>query len=204
VLRKKITDPNAGRDQSLIGRSLHWYDGEAFVIVRSSARPEIVANWIRTEAASLDRTVPVNIATMQQRLHAVSERPRFSALLLSFFALTGVLLAASGLYGLISFLVAQRTQEVGVRMAVGATPSQIVQLILGHALRWTLGGVVVGLIGTAMAVRSLRSLLFQVPPENPVMFGTAALLLIAVTIAAAWLPSLRAARIDPMVALRHE
>jgi predicted permease len=204
LLRKKITDPNMGRDLSMVGRSLHSSDGEAFVIVRSTARPEIVANWIRTEAASLDRTVPVNIATMQQRLHAVSERPRFSALLLSFFAVTGVLLAATGLYGLISFLVVQRTQEVGVRMAVGATPLQIVKLILGHALRWTLAGVVVGLIGTAMAVRSLRGLLFQVPAENPALFAMAAVLMIVVTIAAAWLPSLKAARIDPMVALRHE
>ncbi|HEY3939983.1 MAG TPA: ABC transporter permease [Bryobacteraceae bacterium] len=204
ILRKNVADPNAGRDASLVTRSLHYYDGEAFVIVRSRARPEVVAKWIRAEVGALDRTVPVNIRTMQQRLNSVSERPRFSALLLCFFALTGVLLAASGLYGLVSFLVAQKTQEVGVRMAVGATPAQIGRWILGHALRWSLGGVAVGLIGTAAAVRALGSLLFQVKAENPLLFAMAALLMILVTIAAAWMPSRRAAKIDPMVALRHE
>lgn len=202
--RKKITDPALGRDAIMAGRSLHIYDGEAFVIVRGSARPDAIANWIRTSAAALDRTVPVTIATMQERMHAVSERPRFTAVLLSLFALIGVVLAAAGLYGLISFLVLQRTREVGVRMAVGATSGQIVRLILLHALRWTLAGVAAGLVAAAIAARSLGSLLFQVRAENPALFGAAALLMIAVSVAAALAPSLRAAKIDPMIALRHE
>jgi hypothetical protein len=106
--RKKITDPALGRDAIMAGRSLHIYDGEAFIIVRGSARPDAIANWIRTSATALDRTVPVTIATMQ-RMPAVSERPRFTAVLLSLFALIGVVLAAGGLYGLISFLVLQRS-----------------------------------------------------------------------------------------------
>jgi putative ABC transport system permease protein len=202
--RKKITDPTLGRDASMTGRALHIYDGEAFLIVRGSARPDVIANWIRTSAVALDRTVPVTIATIEQRIHAVSERPRFAAVLLSLFAAVGVALAAGGLYGLISFLVVQRTREVGVRMAVGATSRQIVQLILLHALRWTLGGIAVGLITAAVAARSLGTLLFDVRAENPVLFGAAALLMIAVSIAAALAPSLRASRIDPMIALRHE
>jgi len=202
--RKKITDPTLGRDASMTGRALHIYDGEAFLIVRGSARPNAIANWIRTSAAALDRTVPVTIATMQQRMHAVSERPRFTAVLLSLFALIGVVLAAGGLFGLISFLVLKRTREVGVRMAVGATSGQIVRLILLHALRWTLGGVAIGLIATAFVARSLGSLLFQVRAENPALFGAAALLMIVVSLAAALAPSLRAAKIDPMIALRHE
>ena len=105
----------------MTGRSLHIYDREAFLIVRGSARPDVIASWIRSAAAALDRTVPVTIATIQQRMHAVSERPRFTAVLLSFFALLGMALAAGGLYGLISFLVLQRTRELGVHMAVGAT-----------------------------------------------------------------------------------
>jgi predicted permease len=202
--RTAITDPNEGRDASMTGRSLHIYDGEAFLIVRGSARPDVIASWIRSAAAALDRTVPVTIAPMQQRMHAVSERPRFTAVLLSFFALVGVALAAGGLYGLISFLVLQRTRELGVRVAVGATSGQIVQLILAHALRWTLAGVAAGLIAAALAARSLASLLFQVHAENPALFGAAALLMIAVSVAAALAPSLRAAKIDPMIALRHE
>jgi putative ABC transport system permease protein len=202
--RKAITDPNAGRDASMTGRSLHIYDGEAFLIVRGSARPDAIANWIRTSAAALDRTVPVTIATIGQRMHTVSERPRFTAVLLSFFALIGVALAAGGLYGLISFLVLQRTRKVGVRMALGATSGQVVQLILAHALRWTLAGVAIGLVAAAAAARSLGSLLFQVRAENPALFCAAAFLMIAVSVAAALAPSLRAAKIDPMTALRHE
>jgi predicted permease len=202
--RKKITDPNAGRDAIMAGRSLHLYDGEAFLIVRGSARPDAMARWIRSAASALDRTVPVTIATMQQRIHTVSERPRFTTVLLTLFALVGVILAAGGLYGLISFLVLQRTREVGVRIAVGATSGQIVQLILGHALRWTLAGVAAGLLASAIAARSLGSLLFQVHAESPALFGAAALLMLAVSIAAALAPSLRAAKIDPMIALRHE
>ncbi|HMJ60368.1 MAG TPA: FtsX-like permease family protein, partial [Bryobacteraceae bacterium] len=202
--RKKITDPTLGRDASMTGRALHIYDGEAFIIVRGGARPDAIANWIRTSAAALDRTVPVTIATMQQRMHAVSERPRFTAVLLSLFALIGVILAAGGLYGLISFLVLQRTREVGVRMAVGATSGQIIRLILVHALRWTLAGVAAGLVAATVAARSLGSLLFQVRAEDPALFAAAALLMIAVSVAAALAPSLRAAKIDPMIALRHE
>jgi putative ABC transport system permease protein len=95
-------------------------------------------------------------------------------------------------------------RELGVRMAVGATSGQIVQLILVHALRWTLAGVAAGLIAAALAARSLASLLFQVHAENPALFGAAALLMIAVSVAAGLAPLLRAAKIDPMIALRHE
>gem|GEM_PF-3455898 len=147
VPRKKITDPNLGRDAALVGRSLHLYDGEAFVIVRGIARADIMANWIRTEAAALDRTVPVTIATMHERLRAVSERPRFTAALLSLFAFAGVALAAGGLYGLISFLVIQRTREMGVRLAIGATQGQIVR-----------GGPLAAVLAISSARRKLRTL----------------------------------------------
>ena len=188
----------------ITGRSLHIYDGEAFLIVRSSARTSAIADWIRTSAAALDRTVPVTIATVEQRIYSASERPRFAAVLLSLFALTGVALAAGGPYGLISFLVLQRTREVGIRIAVGATSAQIIRLILSHAMRWTLGGAAAGLIGAAVAARSLRSLLFEVRAENPALFAAAALLMLVISAAAALAPSLRATRINPVIALRHE
>jgi ABC-type antimicrobial peptide transport system permease subunit len=188
----------------MAGRALHLYDGEAFLIVRGSARPDVIANWIRTSTTALDPTVPVTIASIEQRVHAVSERPRFAAVLLSLFAIVGLALAAGGLYGLISVLVLQRTREMGVRTAVGATSAQIVRLILANALYWTLGGVAVGLLATAMAARALGTLLFEVPAENPILFGAAALLMMVVSVAAALAPSLRAAKIDPMIALRHE
>ncbi len=204
VLRKKIDDPNVGRDASLISLSLHVYDGHAIVIVRTVLQPEIAAKWIRSETAALDPTTPVTVSTMAAQVRALSERPRFNALLLSSFALVGLLLASAGLYGLISYLVVQRRQEIGVRMAVGATPRQIAFLVLTHALRWTAVGVVVGLLGTLIATRFIGSLLFEVSPENPILFSAAALILLAVATAATLLPALRASRIDPIVVLRQE
>jgi predicted permease len=125
IVSKQVTDANEGRDEALAGRSIHWYDGEAFVIVRSSASAAAVANWIRSVTAALDPTVPVAIDTMRARLATLSERPRFITLLLGFFSLVGLILAATGLYGLISFLITQRTKEIGVRMAWVRLPPKL-------------------------------------------------------------------------------
>jgi hypothetical protein len=163
VIRKQVTDTNEGLGVGLATRSLHWYDGEAFVIVRSSARPRAVAAWIRETTTAIDPTIPVAIAGMRERLATLSERPRFTTLLLSFFALFGVMLAATGLYGFLSFVVIQRTQEIGVRMALGATPLQVGTLMLKHALYWNLSGVLVGSASTVLIVRWLRSLVFGCP-----------------------------------------
>jgi putative ABC transport system permease protein len=204
TIRKPVTDPNEGVGVRLASRAVHWYDGEAFVIVRSSARPAAIAAAIRKTTAAIDPTVPVAVASMQERLATLSERPRFTTLLLTFFALVGVALAAAGLYGLISFIVIQRTKEIGIRMAVGATPLQVGTLMLKHALYWSLSGVLIGSIMTALIVRWLRSLVFEVPVENPMLFGLAGSLMIAVAIAATLIPSLRAAKIDPIAALRQD
>jgi len=197
-------DALLGGDASLIARALHAYDGEAYVIVRSSARPDAVAQCIREAAASLDSTVPVTVATMRQRVRAVSARPRFDAFLLALFAGVGVLLSAFGLYGLVGYLVVRRTQEIGVRMALGATPRKIAGLVLSDGLRWTAAGVVMGLAGAALTARSLAGILFGVHPENLAIFALAAALLTATAIAATLAPALRAARIDPLEALRRE
>ena len=204
MLRKKVDDLNAVYTEGLANRLLHWYDGDAIVIVRTVLSPEVAAKWIRSETAALDPTTPVTVSTMSSQIRQLSERPRFNALLLSSFALVGLLLASAGLYGLISYLVMQRRQEIGVRVAVGATPRQIAFLVLTHALRWTAAGILVGLLGTLIATRFLGSLLFEVSPENPILFSAAALILLAVAIAATLLPALRASRIDPMLVLRQE
>lgn len=204
IPRVQITDPTIGVDATIIARSLHVYDGEAFLIVRSAAQPAAVEEWIRSQTAAMDSTVPVTINTMTERIRALSERPRFTAALLSFFAFVGVTLAAAGLYGLISFLVVQRTQEIGVRMAVGATAAGILRLMLQYALRWTAGGVAIGMIATIIAVRSLHSLFFHVAIGNPILFGAVVFVMILVAVGAALGPAIRAARIDPIAALRHE
>ena len=204
VPRKELTDPNVGRDVSMTTRSLHAYDGEAFLIVRSAAAPAAVANWIRAQTAAMDGTVPVSISTMAGRVRGLSERPRFTAALLSLFASVALALAAAGLYGLISFLTVQRTREAGIRMTVGATPLDIVRLVVRQALVWTMWGVGVGVAGSTTTVRLLRGLFFHVEEENPLILGSMAALMILVATGAALIPAVRAARIDPVSALRNE
>jgi len=113
-------------------------------------------------------------------------------------------LAATGLYGLISFLVMRRTQEMGIRIAIGATPARIASMVVKHVLYWSLSGVVIGSAATTIVVRSLRTIVFKVPVENPALFALSACLMVAVAIAAALIPALRATRIDPIATLRQE
>jgi ABC-type antimicrobial peptide transport system permease subunit len=134
----------------------------------------------------------------------LTARPRFDAELLSAFALAGLLLAAIGLYGVMAFLVAQRTREIGVRMALGATPSSIARLVLGYAWRWTAAGVVAGLLGAWWATRLLKTLLFETSPADAKIVAGAVLALATIAGLAAWVPSRRAAKVDPMIALRNE
>jgi ABC-type antimicrobial peptide transport system permease subunit len=144
------------------------------------------------------------VQTFEKHVGELAARPRFQASLLALFAGCGLLLAACGVYGLVSFLVAQREREFGVRLALGATPAGIAKTILGDALRWAAGGLVFGLAGAAVAVSSLRGLLFHVSPADPSAYAAAALLLVVPAVLAALLPSRRAVRVDPATVLRHE
>src|SRR5205085_7919375 len=116
----------------------------AVVVARTAVDPKLAAASIRGILKSLDPALPVEMETMEQRVEEIDQRPRFYAVLLSGFAGMGVLIAAVGLFGVMSFLVAQRTREIGVRMALGATPASIVHMTLASAARWTAAGVVIG------------------------------------------------------------
>jgi putative ABC transport system permease protein len=176
----------------------------AKVALRTSLNPRIVSDSMLREFTALDPQLPVTITTMQQRVGKLAQRPRFNALLLSMFAGMGVLLAAIGLYGVMAFLVGQRTQEIGVRMALGATPRAIAKLILRRAAIWTLTGALLGLAGAFYAGRILRTLLFQVPEHDLLTYGLAVPGIFLIALIAAWMPSRKAARVDPMSALRHD
>jgi putative ABC transport system permease protein len=176
----------------------------AHFTLRSQVPPAAMAQWIRSEAAALDPTLPVKIESMTRRVDKLAERPRFNAVLLTLFAGMGVLLAAIGIYGVVGYMVAERTQEIGVRMALGAAPATILKMVLSSVARWTVAGALFGLLGTWLGTRLLESLLFDVRPHDPVLLGLALLVLLAVVILAAWIPARRAMRIDPMVALRYE
>jgi putative ABC transport system permease protein len=176
----------------------------AHLILRTPLDPRNMSQWLRSETSALDPSLPVAIETMPQRVGQLAQRPRFNAALLSLFAAMGVLLAAIGIYGVVGFLVAQRTQEIGVRMALGATPHAILLLMLGRVARWTLAGGIIGLLGSWFTSRLLQALLFQVPVHDPLPVAAALAVEFAVAFLAAWIPARRAMRVDPMVALRYE
>lgn len=174
----------------------------ATAVIRTSGNPAMAADVLRRTIAELEPTVPVDIRTMRDRVAQLATGPRFNATLLLIFAAIGVLLAAVGLYGVIAFLVAQRKQEIGVRMALGATPRDIAAMVMSHAARWTLLGTLLGIAGSLAAARLLRTMLFGIKSYDPMTIACTVLLLIGVAGLAAWLPSRRASRVDPMIALR--
>jgi predicted permease len=173
-------------------------------IFRTALAPETLARWVRTELSALDPSMPVTVETLDQRVDRFRERPRFVATLVGLFAGLGLLLAAVGLYGVLSFLVARQTREIGVRMAIGARPVDIAWQIQKYAGIWTGIGVVVGLAGSFTLAKTIRGLLFEVSPNDPVSLLASAAVLLVTAALAAWLPSSRAARVDPVVALRNE
>ena len=151
---------------------------------------------------ALDPDLPIdNVRTMAQRVDESLARRRFSMLLLTLFAGLALGLATIGIYGVIAYLVAQGTRELGIRMALGATPRGIVMLILRHGLSVTLVGVGAGLAGAFVLTRFMRNLLFGIDAADPATFATVSLLLASVAVAASYIPARRAARIDPMLAL---
>jgi predicted permease len=198
ILRRHVPDENSRIQEPPTG----WR--QAKVAIRTSVNPNVMAGWIKREFAALDAALPVTIGSMQRRVGRLVDRPRFNALLLTLFAGMGVLLAAIGLYGVMAFLVAQRTAEIGVRMALGATPGAITKLVLSRAAAWTLVGVLVGLAGSLFATRALGSMLFEVEARDPWTFLVVLPVQLLIALGAAWIPTLRASRVDPMTALRHE
>jgi len=180
------------------------YFRSGHVIVQSALNPQTIAQWIRTQTAAIDPTVPLTIEGMKTRVGKLAQRPRFTAVLLSLFACMGVLLAAIGIYGVVGFLVAQQTREIGIRIALGATPQTILKLILSNMLRWTVSGAALGLLGAWFSSRLLESLLFEVRAHDPLLLLSALFALLVVAFSAAWIPARRAMRVDPVVALRYE
>jgi len=176
----------------------------AALIVRTTSNLKPMEQWLQSEIHRLDPSLPVDIATLDQRVGKLAQRPRFSALLLAFFAAMALVSAAVGLYGLISFFVVQRTHEIGVRIALGATPSNIASLVLRQAARWSLIGVLIGLGGSVLVTRALASMLFHVSAGDPSTLSFSAALLLIVALAATWIPAWRAARLDPLIALRGQ
>jgi len=180
---------------------------EAFsnVVARTTGDPLALAPSVRAALWSVDPDQPVWEVTSMDRLLARSMRQeRFTTLLTGLFAALALLLAAVGVYGVMAYTVSQRTREVGIRLAVGAAPRQVVALVFGRGLKVTAVATALGLAGALAATRLLRSQLFGVAPGDPVTFVAAAAVLALVALLACWLPARRAAKVDPVVALRTE
>ena len=174
------------------------------IIVRTLADPLLTASAMREELHSLDPRMLVTVRTMNQQFDQFTARPRFNGLLFGSFAAIALLLAMVGVYGVISFTVARRTQEIGIRMALGADASRVVRLILRDALIPTAIGIAAGLLAAGAASRSLGSLLYDIKPTDPATYVLASLALGAVGVTAALIPARRAANVDPMSVLKSE
>jgi predicted permease len=174
-------------------------------VIRTSADPLSIASAVRREFESLDAELaPSHIATMDEVIAESNTRQSFETLLLTVFALLALLLAAVGIYGLMSYAVEQRTQEIGIRMALGANRGRIMQLVLGQGMRLAVIGTVVGLAAAYGLTWLLKRFLFGVKAGDPLALSLVAVILIAVTVLAAFVPALRATRVDPILALRQE
>ncbi|HEU5179459.1 MAG TPA: ABC transporter permease [Candidatus Polarisedimenticolia bacterium] len=173
--------------------------------VRTAGDPTVAADTVRKAVWSVTPDVLItDVRSIDGVIEASVAHPRFTMILLGFFAATALLLAAMGIYGVASFGVTQRTQEIGTRMALGALPRDVLRLTLGEGMALLLSGVFIGIAGALALTRFLRSLLFEISPTEPSVFLAVALLLCMVGAAACYLPARRATRIDPVTALRYE
>ena len=176
-----------------------------YVNLRTAGDPLQVVEAVRRAVAAVGSEVPVyDLMTMERRMANSTSRTGFNTLLLLAFALLAALLAAIGLYGVVAFSVAQRTREIGIRVALGARTADVLRLIVGQGMRLVLVGGLIGLAGALAISRILRSLLFGIGPTDPFTFVLSSALLAGVALLACWLPARRAARVDPVVALRCE
>jgi putative ABC transport system permease protein len=179
------------------------------VVVRSEARTdgsaEALLPSIRQRIHDIDAGLALaNVNTMDQWLSNSAAQPRLNTVLLATFAIVALLIAAIGIYGVLAYSVNQRTREIGLRMALGATPRSVLQLIVGQGMRVVLIGVGIGLVGGLALGRAVSSLVFGVPVHDPATFGLVGVVLTGVALAACIIPARRAARVDPVVALREE
>jgi len=173
--------------------------------VRSTAPTAAVAAGIRSVVHDIDPEMPVYaVNTMDEMVSESVSQPRFYMTLLGAFAALALLLAALGIYGVISYVVSQRTRELGIRIALGATRERVVRLVLNQALALAGVGVVIGLVGSYWVTRLISKLLFGVTSTDPLTFGAVAAVLVGAAWLASYVPALRASRVDPVVAMRAE
>jgi putative ABC transport system permease protein len=179
----------------------------AYLIVRanSNTNPLALVPALQDRIWSIDKNQPITaVATLKQRIAEVNASPRSQTILLGIFAALGFLLALIGVYAVMSYLVGLQTREIGIRMALGAAPSQVLRLVLSHGIKLILTGVAIGIVAGLLLTRFMSSFLFGISSSDPFTYVAVSFLLTAVALAAIWLPARRASCIDPILALRYE
>jgi ABC-type antimicrobial peptide transport system permease subunit len=175
------------------------------IVIRTPLPPGSLAPQIRRIVQAMDPTLPiVRLRSMDDVFAESVSRPRFLAQVLAVFAVLALLLAAIGTYGILSYSVSERSREIGIHMALGATRRNVLSMVLGQGLRVTLAGIVVGLGAAFGLTRLLQAQLFNVKPSDPATMASVALFIAAVALGACYIPASRATRVDPMVVLRNE
>jgi putative ABC transport system permease protein len=175
------------------------------IVVRTKTNPMTLAGALPNAVKYVNAGIPVsNVASLQQIVANAVWQPRFNLIVIGLFAALALALAAVGIYGVIAYAVKQRTQEIGIRMTLGAQRSDVLRLVVGHGMKLTLAGITVGLGGALALAQVLAKLLFQVKPTDPLTLLSVVVVLTVVAFLACYLPARRASRIDPMVALRQE
>ncbi|PYV05081.1 MAG: hypothetical protein DMG26_06170, partial [Acidobacteria bacterium] len=179
--------------------------GTLALTVRTTSNPLGLSRAAREQVLAIDKDQPVSkVRTMDEVMDASVSAPRFRTLLLALFGVAALLLAAIGIYGVMSYSVSQRTREIGIRMALGAAQPEVIKLVLRQGLALTLAGLGIGLLGALGLTHLLSGMLYEVRPTDPLTFAGVALLLTAISLLANYIPARRATKVDPMVALRYE
>jgi putative ABC transport system permease protein len=202
VLHKGLDAPHT---LQLYVPNQQWVDSTVVLVVRAVRDPATLAPSVRAEIASVEAQVPVSeVATMEEIVSASIGQQRFSVLLFGLFAVIALVLAAVGIYGVISYATAERTNEIGIRMALGARPSEVLKLVVSEGMMPTLLGIILGLAGAFGTTGLLGGLLYGVNPTDPTTLAIACVILIGVALLACYLPARSAVKIDPTISLRHE
>ena len=183
---------------------LQRYQPNVILEVRTSGDPAAIIPAVRREIAALDRNLPVQAETMEDALKLSLLPQRVGATLLGIFSLLGIVLASIGLYGVVAYSVAQRTRELGIRLALGADSRDIYRVVLGRGVALTMSGLAIGVVAALALARLARGVLFGVSPADPITLGSVSAILVAVALLASYVPARRATRVDPLVALREE
>jgi putative ABC transport system permease protein len=175
------------------------------VIVRAASDPSSLVPAIRNQVFEIDREQPLqSFRTLETVVNSSIRQPRFTATVLSVFAITALILAIAGLYGLISYSVARRTHEIGIRVALGARPSDVIRLVVVQGMKLTMTGLAIGLVASLVLTRLTSKLLFGVSATDPFTFGLIFAVLLTIALLACYIPARRATKVDPLVALRYE